>query len=121
MIELLEESSGNILGIRATGKLSGADYREVLAPRIELLLKQFRKLRVVFVMDSAFAGWSVGAAWANSVLDFRHRRDFEKIAMVGAPKWEEFCVKAVAALLINGELRTFRRDELGHAWEWLQQ
>jgi stage II sporulation SpoAA-like protein len=120
MIELLPESRGNMLALRATGKLSGADYREVLAPQVRLLLKQFRTLRVLFVLDNSFAGWSIGAAWANSVLDLRHRRDFEKIAMVGAPKWEEWCVKTGAALLIRSEMRTFRLDEVNHAREWLQ-
>jgi hypothetical protein len=38
MIEFLQEGSGDIVGIRATGKLSEADYRDVLAPRIQLLL-----------------------------------------------------------------------------------
>jgi hypothetical protein len=35
MIEVMDESSGNILGFRATGKLSQADYRDVLHPSID--------------------------------------------------------------------------------------
>lgn len=120
VIEIMNESTGNILGIRASGKLSGASYRDVLAPRIQSLLGQFPTLRVLFLMDEAFDGWSLGAAWANTIFDVKHRRDFEKIAMVGAPKWEEWCVKTAARPLIKGEIQTFRLDELTQAWQWLR-
>ncbi|GBE67075.1 hypothetical protein MFM001_35370 [Mycobacterium sp. MFM001] len=120
VIEVMNESSGNVLGIRGSGKLSRADYRDVLAPRVRLLLRQFRKLRVLLLMDEAFEGWSLGAAWANTVFDVKHRRNFEKIAIVGAPKWEEWCAKTAATVLIRGDLQTFDKDQLIPAWEWLR-
>ena len=120
MIEFMDESDGNMLGVRATGKLVRANYRDVLAPRIRLLVKQFRTLRVLFLMDENFAGWSIAAACANTVFDVRHRRNIAKIAMVGAPAWEEWCIRKAAALLITGDIRTFRTNELARAWEWLR-
>ena len=119
MIEVMDESSGDILGVRATGKLSQADYQDVLTPRIELLLRQFRTVNVLFLMDEAFDCWSLGAAWANTVLVLKHRRDFEKVAMVGGPRWEEWCAKKAASPLMKCEMRTFRFDRLPEAWAWL--
>jgi hypothetical protein len=40
--------------------------------------------------------------------------------MIGAPKWEEWCVKTAAALLMHGKVRTFRPDQLNQAWHWLR-
>jgi hypothetical protein len=120
VIEFLPESTGNVLGIRFSGKLSRLGYRDVLAPRIESVLERFERLRVLVVMDESFEGWTLAAAWANTTFDLKHRRDFDKIAMVGAPRWEEWCVKAPAALLMTGELRTFGRDHLDDAWDWLR-
>ena len=34
MIDILPESQGNILGIRASGKLTDSDYKDVLIPPI---------------------------------------------------------------------------------------
>lgn len=119
MIHVMDESADNIIGFRAAGKLSHADYRDVVHPRIEKSLKQFPTLKVLFLMDETFEGWSLSAAWKNTVFDLRHRRDFDKIAMVGGPKWEGWCVKAAAAPLMGGEMRTFRLDELAQAWHWL--
>jgi len=119
VIEFLAETTGNVVGIRFSGKLCRGSYRDVLAPRIESLLERNASLRVLILIDESFEGWSVPAAWANTVFDVKHRRDFDKIAMVGAPKWEEWCMKAPATLLMRGELRTFPRGQLNHAWEWL--
>jgi hypothetical protein len=85
MIEFLEEGPANIVGIRAAGKLTEADYREVLEPRIQLLLHEFRTLKMLFLMDETFEGWTLRAAWANTVFDVRRRRDFEKVAVGGPP------------------------------------
>ena len=38
MIEVLPESRGNILGIRASGKLTDADYKDVLIPYLEKII-----------------------------------------------------------------------------------
>jgi hypothetical protein len=98
VLDFMTEGDGNILGIRATRKLSEKDYQHVLAPRVQTLLEQFHTLRVLFLMDETFQGWSLKAAWANTIFDLKHRRDFEKIAMIGAPKWAEWCVKTAATL-----------------------
>lgn len=70
--------------------------------------------------SSARSSRSFARAWANTVLDLKHRRDFDKVAMVGAPAWEQWCAKTAATVLITGELRTFGRDRLSQAWEWLR-
>jgi len=119
MIEVTERT-GNTVGIRASGKLSPADYRDVLAPRIQSMVEKFSTVKALFLMDETFVGWSPGAAWANTTFVVKHRRHLAKVAMVGAPKWEEWCVKVPASMLMKGELRTFRLDQLADAWQWLR-
>lgn len=119
MIEFMQESSGNVLGIRATGKLSKVDYENRLEPKLSSLIERFGKVRALFHMDEAFQGWDLEAAWANTILDVRHRADFEKIAIVGAPRWEEWCIK-LASVFIAGEVRTFRTHQLREAWDWVR-
>ncbi|RDH77659.1 STAS/SEC14 domain-containing protein [Mycolicibacterium moriokaense] len=120
MIELMDDGTADVVSIRATGKLSRTDYRDVLVPHIRSRLSRFPTLKVLFLLDEGFEGWSLGAAWDNTVLDVRHRRDFEKVAVVGAPRWEQWCVNAAASLLMKGELRTFRLARLADARQWLQ-
>ncbi|POY00544.1 STAS/SEC14 domain-containing protein [Mycobacterium kansasii] len=119
MFEFMHGSDRDVLGVRATGKLSTADYHDVLAPRVEKLLNRFGVLKVLFLLDEPFRGWTLGAAWANTVFDLKHRRDFAKVAVVGAPRWERYCVN-VAAVVMSGELRSYDRDQLAPAWLWLR-
>jgi SpoIIAA-like len=119
MIEFMPESKGSLVGVRAGGKLTDADYKEVLIPRLETLFHQHGKLRVLIFMDETFEGWDLKAAWDDASLGLSHRTDFEKIAVVGPPAWVEWCIK-VSGFLMRGEIRTFHSDQLAAAWEWIQ-
>jgi len=60
-------------------------------------------------MDQDFRGRDLSTAPANTKLDFRLRGHFDKVAIVGAPAREEWCVR-VASLAMKGELQTFRAE-----------
>jgi hypothetical protein len=51
MIEFMNESSGNAIGIRASGKLTKTDYDTILIPRLTELFKTCGQLNVIFYMD----------------------------------------------------------------------
>lgn len=120
MIEVMPESHGDVLGLRATGKLGVTDYRDTLVPAVRTLLNRFRTLKVLFLLDEPFGGWGLRAAWANTVFDVKHRNHFGKVAVVGAPRWEQWCVNVAASLLMSGELRTYDRERLDAAWQWVR-
>jgi len=119
MITFMPESGGKIIGIRAGGKLTRADYRDILIPRLEALIARHGKIRALFWMDESFDGWEMEAALDNTAMDVKHRGDFEKVAMVGGPAWERLCAK-LAGVLISGEIKTFPSGRLSEAWGWLR-
>jgi SpoIIAA-like len=119
MLELMTGSDDHVVAVRAWGVLTEDDYQRVLVPQLERTLEAARRIRVLFLIDETFRGWNLRAAWLNTRLDLRHRRDFEKVAIVGAPTWERWCAE-LAGLLIAGEIKTFSRDESSAAWIWLR-
>ena len=118
MIEFMPESKANVVGVRASGPLTDADYKTKLIPKLDSLFKQYGKIKVLFFMDETFEGWNLDAAWDDASLGLQHRADFDKIAVVGGPAWVEWCVK-LAGFLLKGEVQTFRRDQLKDAWRWI--
>ncbi len=92
MIEILDDSDGNILGVRATGKLTGGDYRDVLAPRIRALLERFPRLRVLFLIDEPFDGWTVHGAWRYCQILWIGRFQATSVAVVAAAAVDEAAV-----------------------------
>jgi SpoIIAA-like len=120
MFQIMSESAGKIIGVRATGKLTTADYQEVLLPALENAHKQYGKIRLLCFMDENFAGLEPGAMWEDAKFFFPHKDDFEKMAIVGGPKWIEVIMKLFAPLM-QGEMKTFPEEHLPEAWEWLKQ
>jgi hypothetical protein len=121
MLEVMSDSDRDALGLRAVGKLTRSDYRNVLVPTVESLLGTFGSLKVLLLLEEGFQGWSLRAAWANTQFDIKHRNDFGKVAVVGAPRWERWCVNVAANCLMSGELRTYDRADLAAAWRWVHK
>ena len=118
MMTLMPRSHDNIVGIHVSGKLHDADYKDIL-PKLEGLFEEHGNLRVLFYADDGFEGWDLTAAWDDTAFGFGHMSQFDRLALVGAPSWVEWCVK-LSAFLFKGEVRLFPADEVEGAWEWIE-
>jgi hypothetical protein len=119
MFEVMPESRGNLLWLKASGKLTHADYAAVLIPRLESVIREHGRARVLFQMDPDFRGWELGALWDDVKFDLKHLKDFEKVAVVGANRWLAAATKLFAHLM-RGEVKTFGPEQLAEAWVWIQ-
>lgn len=120
MLEVMPESTGKILWLRAAERLTDQDYREVFIPRLESIIREHGRVRVLFHLDPDFQGWTPGALWEDLKLDLKHRGNFEKVALVGAPLWAD-ALMGLFGHFMSGEVRTFLREHLAEAWIWIQE
>ena len=120
MLEVMPESTGNILWLRADERLTDRDYREVFIPCLEGAIGEHGRVRVLFHLDPDFEGWTPGALWEDLKLDLKHLGDFEKVALVGASFWADAVMKLFACFM-PGVVRTFLREYLAEAWIWIQE
>ena len=119
MIEIMTKSAGPVVGVRATGKLTDKDYREVLIPALESRFEKHGRLKLLLYMDAGFEGWDLDAMWDDAVFGLRHRADFDRLAVVGGPEWVRVAAR-LSAFLMKGEVRTFDADALDEAWGWVR-
>ena len=119
MFQIMSESEGKVIGVRATGKLTDQDYQEVLIPSLEALINQHGKVRLLCYMDDEFAGVEAGAIWDDAKFFLPHKDDLEKMAIVGGPKWIELITKLFAPLM-KGDVNIFSGEQLSKAWEWIR-
>ena len=105
MLEVLPESQGKALGLKFSGKITAAEYERVIIPRIEAIIQEHGKARFMYLVEDSFQGVEAGAAWDDTKLGLKHRHDFEKLALVGGPKWMDWLTKFVAKFM-SGETRT---------------
>jgi hypothetical protein len=119
MLEVLPDSKGNILFLRAVSKLTDKDYKEVLIPRLESIFKQYGKARLLLDMGDDFQGWDAEALWDDARFGLAHRNDFEKMGVIGGPKWVEWGLK-IGALIMSGEIRPFSASQRSEALRWIE-
>ncbi len=120
MFEILPRSAGNVLAIRASGKLSADDYEKVLIPKLNALFKEHKRLRVMIEFADDFACWSSAeAVWDDAKVGLKHPNDFEKIALVGAPEWVQWGMK-LYSLFVHGKVKSFPRGAEEEAFEWVK-
>lgn len=116
-IEFHEQADGRILDVKATGKLTKADYGRWV-PELERLIAKHEKLRVLFQMHD-FHGWEVGAMWEDIKFDLKHFRDIERLAIVGEKRWEHgmavFCKPFTTA-----KIRYFDQSQAAEARAWIE-
>ena len=118
MLTTLPRRHPRVLGFRLDGTLTEEALEratEVMEERIE----EHGRIRVlVHLLD--LGGIEPGALVEDLAFGIRHLRDFERYAAVGNQPWLRPWVRTVG-LLVPGETRTFRNDDLEEAWGWLEE
>ncbi len=104
--------------VHASGKLTKEFYQEFV-PAIEAQIKEFGKLRILFVMTD-FHGWTAGALWEDAKFDLKHWKDIERLAIVGETKWEKgmaaFCKPFTMA-----KIQYFDHERIEDARNWVRE
>lgn len=71
-----------------------------------------------FIDGSELEGWEARAAWDDFKFGLKHGKQFEKIAIYGNKKWQEYTAK-VGSWFVSGEVKYFEDAET--ALKWLQE
>lgn len=117
MIQILEQTPDNIIATKATGKLTEADYNKLL-PLLNNKIEQYRKIRWYFEMEN-FDGWELKAVWEDVKFDTKHANDFDKVAMVGEKKWEEWMTDLMKPFT-SAEVKYFDSSQKEEAMQWIK-
>jgi hypothetical protein len=106
------------LSLKAVGTLTHADY-QIITPMLDSALAQVKQPKVDVLIDGTeLDGWELRAAWDDFKLGLKHGNEFNKIAIYGNKKWQEFSAK-VGGWFISGEVQYF--NNLDDALIWLEE
>lgn len=106
------------LSLKAIGKLTHADYDKI-NPLIDAALDGVKDPQVnVFIDASELEGWELRAAWDDFKLGLKHGSEFNKIAIFGNKKWQQYAAK-IATWFTSGEVKYF--EDAATALSWLQE
>ena len=120
MIERIEDMPAGTVGFRATGKLSVADYRDVLEPVLREAAES-GEIRMVFQLTGA-KGLEPGA-WYEDVktglgLGLGHHSAWKRSAIVTDIEWVGKAFE-MFAWITPGEVMVWGLDQLDQAKTWV--
>ncbi|WNG84311.1 STAS/SEC14 domain-containing protein [Mycobacterium sp. ITM-2016-00316] len=119
MIEVLPDMPDGVTGIRASGRISGEDFR-AFAPTMEAL-GAAKEIRIVEVIAPDYEGFGPGGLAEDLKMGFgtmlQHHSAFKRIAVVSDKDWVRHTMHALG-WMVPGEVAVFGLDELDGAKEW---
>jgi hypothetical protein len=112
-------SPAAFIRIRASGRLTAADYRR-FEPVFTADLER-RNLPISLLLDMrGFRGWTPAGLLRDLRWDVRNRRTFSRIAVIGDRRWHRW-ITVAGVPLFRAPLKFFRPGEEQLAAEWLGQ
>jgi hypothetical protein len=119
MSAILEYQSDNIYLLRVGGELKKSELDAAQTDFVQHIAAA-GSIRLLVLLES-FTGWERGAEWDNTDFFFSHRNDFEKIAIVGDPRWEAEVLAFAGAGFRKGPVKFFPDTAESEARTWLAE
>lgn len=117
MLELIEDLPEDVLGIEAKGKVTHADYRDVLIPKVETMMAK-GPVKILYVIGPDSEGFELEAMWDDASLGMRHLGDFGRIAVVTDASWMRAAISMFAPLF-GAKFQLFKVSDLPAAKTWI--
>jgi len=118
MLQILELTKNNLIATKATGNLTETDI-EKIHPLVHAILDRGMKVRWYLEMDH-FDGWDIQAFWEDLNMGTVHANDFERIAMVGEKKWQDW-ISLLMVPFTSAEIRYFDLADKEKAKGWIEE
>ena len=120
MIELAQVPDTNIIIITAKGKITDDDYEDTIVPAIEETLKNYEKMRFLYILGEDYDSFEGDAMWEDTKVGMKHLTHYEKIGLVTDVKWIRRSIKAFG-FLMPGEVKLFHNEEIEEAKTWIAE
>ena len=117
MSAYLEQDPDRLFVLRVGNKLKKPELNAVEAEFVKKSAGAGTIKLLVLLED--FTGWERDEAWGETDFFFSHRNDFEKIAVVGKPRWEAEVLAFTGAGLRKGPVKFFYETGESEARAWL--
>lgn len=118
MIETLEGFPANVVAVRGHGRISGADYENVLVPAVEKALAAHDKVRVYYEIADDFEGYAPAAMWEDFSVGMKHLTHWDRVAVVTDVPWIAQAM-GFFRFMMPIEIKAFPTGEARAAKAWI--
>ena len=118
MILKLGDAPENVVAFRATGDVDKEDYKKVVIPAIDALVKKEGKINFMLVLDTAIKNFSIGALLQDLSVGLKHFTKWHRMAIV-SDSGPVNMFSDLFSYIAPGEAKGFTHAELEKAKEWV--
>jgi hypothetical protein len=118
MLKPLPNLPAHVVGFMASGQVTASDYESVLIPAIESAIKQHGRVRLLYQIGPAFAGFTAGAMWDDAKVGVSHLRAWERVAVVTDVEWIAWAVR-LFRFAIPCPAKVFANSQYAEAVDWI--
>lgn len=121
MHKIRKLSSGNIVVMKLSGKLTHTDYSEIV-PFLAKAIKKYKKIRLLVELDN-FEGWAADATLDDIVFIFRYGFNIERVAFLVQAQQQKLVVLLDRPFgrALGENAKYFHYTYKDDAWEWVKQ
>ena len=87
MIGLMRDLKDGVIGFTALGKVTGADYEQVVIPAIEAGFDKHSSLSLIYHLGEDFEGFEAAAVWDDAKVGLAHWTAWDRVAVVTDVGW----------------------------------
>ena len=119
MFEVLEKSSGKVVGMKIRGTLVHENYAQFV-PKLEKLIEEHGSIRCYCELAD-FHGITPHALWDELKFDAKHCKEIERCAIVGDPSWHQWMTKISKMIFSRAKIKYFDQSQSEEAWQWIYE
>ena len=118
MIEQIADLPGNVVGFRASGRVTEGDYESVVLPAVDRAAGARVEIRLLYQLAPDFEGFDPHASWNEPRIGSTRRTTWGRVALVTDLAWLRRATRALG-FAMPGELRVFENRALDEARAWI--
>lgn len=119
MHEIKKLSSGNVVAMTLSGKLTHEDYVEIV-PFLAKIIKKYKKIRILIELNN-FEGWAGIATLDDIVFVFRYSAYIERMAFLIHAQQNKLALllERPFGRAFGSNVKYFHEQYEKEAWEWV--
>jgi hypothetical protein len=120
MITRITDLPANMVGFRATGEVTQADFDDVVIPEVKKTVDATGVLNYLLVLDTSVKNFTFGAWFKDAVLGIQNLTKWNRAAIITDSEGVQNFTK-VFSVVMPGTFKAFNHEDMDQAVDWVSE
>jgi hypothetical protein len=118
MIQILDAPE-NVVAFRAIGEVTKDDYKTVIEPAVEKLVRQIDEINFLFLIDTEIKNFTTAAWMEDAIIGLKNLGKWNRSAIVTDSE-NAISFTNKFSYIAPGEFRGYKKESFNEALNWVQ-